>query len=92
MRIWVLALLLAVFGPANAFAKDAKIVKLRDAKPAAKAPLKAKPAPKKHAAKRVVKKPVRKKSVAKPKAKPKAKHHDDDAGSAKKKPDVRPMP
>lgn len=101
MQSWVLALFLvfAVVSPHDASAKDAKLVKLRgsDPKPAAKAPLKAKPAPKKHAAKRVVKKsPARKKVVTKPK---KSKHHDDDdddddddSSSSKKKPEIRPMP
>lgn len=95
MRLWVLALVLAVIGPADALAKDAKVIKLRDSDPnpkaAAKAPLKAKPTPKKHAAKRVVKKaPARKKVVAKKSKKSKPKHDDDD--SKKREPEVRPMP
>lgn len=100
MRTWVVAIVLAfaVLRPTGAFAKDAKLARLRDSdpKPAAKAPLTAKPTPKKHAAKRVVKKaPVRKKTVAKSKSKPK--HHDDDDDDdddapRKQAPEIRPMP
>ena len=69
MRGWLLALAFAIGVPADAFAKDTVVVKLRDKKPAAKtkAAVKKKPA---RAAKR---KPSRRKPVAKAKPKSKSK-------------------